>query len=205
MTCHRGREGGARDDGGGWVSRPRDGRERSASDGTHGAGRTGMGERDASDEGGSGTTRPYGDGGTQLRRATTKVAPTGAGMDWGMGSRPYLSREQRRRGRGNDGGVGLRGNNANAGFERGKGGGNPVPTRGGRERNVDGQPQGLPQRGRAWIGGWIPVPVFTGQALRGNNGGGGARRKRREWARSASDEGGRHTCPYEGRGEGSAT
>ena len=122
---------------------------------------------------------------------------TAGGNEGGMteGDRFPPPREQRRRVRGNnEGGARMRMKEGKGGSRtaptrewlicrwfvceamtctgrRGwKGGDNPVPTRGGRERNVDGQPQGLPQRGRAWIGGWIPVPVFTGQAIRGNNG-----------------------------------
>ena len=49
-----------------------------------------------------GANLPLRDGGkgAQRRRATTRVAPTGAGMDWGMGSRPY-------RGDNGKGGAGL--------------------------------------------------------------------------------------------------
>ena len=89
-------------------------------------------------------------------------------MDWGMDSRPRLhgySREQRK--------GGARKNGNGRGVRPMKGGGTNLPLReGGRERNVDGQPQGLPLPGAVGPHTGCPSPSSRRQAIRGENGGG---------------------------------
>ena len=135
--------------------------------------------------------------GTQLRRATTRVAPTGAGMDWGMGSRPRLHEGRlfagtTEAGAGNDG-VGMGGS---GGDLRGTTTGSPLQGKGG---GMGSRLRGNNEGGGAGKNGNTNMRWFVCE-MGGNEGG----REGDGFVRCGKWEEGGQNCPYE-RGEGSAT